>query len=72
MVIPAGMKTVRDGTMFVPAKTSACLQPLNWDRYDPQNIQSTRTVCFSEYSVNNWIQCTSKECMKWIHEDSLS
>lgn len=49
--------------------------------YRPQNEESTSnecTVCFGEYKddlspggvpLKNWVQCTSEECKKWMHED---
>ena len=53
------------------------------DGYHPQNEESTNnecTVCFGEYQddlspdglpLKNWIQCTSEECKKWMHEDCI-
>ena len=51
------------------------------DSHGQQNNDGTRNiciVCFGEYEDNlspeqlplkNWVQCTSPDCNKWMHED---
>ena len=37
------------------------------------------TICFAEYKddlsdgvpIKSWIQCTSEECYKWMHEECV-
>ena len=53
------------------------------DGYAPQNDESTSnecTICFGDFTdelgsdgfpTKNWVQCTSEDCLKWMHEDCI-